>query len=323
MLGLQEAVVPAVDAETVVKDRWDYSQHHLEFVTASPEHQLRIILDNPRLERPAVNADEEEENVLKALPPVTMKMLDDNTPTMHVPCTLQEPRIAYLNEFPAIGAYFAAAVKQKSGSFSSILAADTLVPHGSGQPVSSDDRDLIWELARAVASRLERYPAARIQARVEAFKYASLDEIRDAMVGLRSAQPAVTDTDEQPAHEEDAPGNTNAGEAEEGEDGNVVDNEMEEAEIDPEADSAEKAAHFGKLVRCDLRRFPGLTQVIGTPANSTLLRMWKLAVGILFEKESCWSGGNVEGHAENSGKRNQMHGPCQRADFREAGRCTT
>lgn len=245
---LQEAPAPGTDAETVVKDRWDYSQHHLEFVAASPDHQVPVILETPRLERPAVNADEEDEDVPKELPPVTIKMLDQNIPTLHVPCTLQEPRMKYLNDFPAIGAYFAAAVKQEVGRFSSILAADTLVPHGSGQPISTNDRDLIWKLARAVASRLEQYPAARIQARKAACKYMSSDEIMDAMKAVRSGQPAAADEGEQQlAPEEEATGDGDAGEAEV-DATDAADEGLEDAEIDPEAESAEKVAHFGKLV---------------------------------------------------------------------------
>eukprot|EP00892_Ulva_mutabilis_P003140 jgi/Ulvmu1/12827/UM098_0008.1 len=253
----QEPLAPATDAETVFKDRWDYSRHHLEFVTAAPDHQLPMISETPRLERPVVNADEDEEDVPKELPPVTMKMLDEHMPTLHVPCTLQEPRMKYLNEFPAIGAYFAAAVKQKVGSFSSILAADTLVPHGSGQPLSVEDRDLIWELARAVAARLERYPAARIQARTEACKYKSVDEIKEAMKVVRSGPAAFANEEEQPAPEVVATGEEEVAEAGGGA-AELADEGLEEAEIDPEAEPAEKAAHFGKLVPYLQKKVAGL-----------------------------------------------------------------
>lgn len=245
-LGLQEDTTVAVDPEAAVKDKWDYSRHHLEFVTACPDHQIPVIVENPLLERPA-RTDEEEQDAPVELPPVTMKMLDENIPTMHVPCTLDEPRFKYLNDFPAIGAYFAAATKQNSGCFSSILAADTLVPHGSGQPISTDDRDLIWELARAIATRLERCPADRIRARMQESKYPSVDEIRDEMKKLRLGDASGADggAEEAPAEEEAA--DADPGEAE-GETGDAEDDGIEEAEIDPDAELAEKAAHFGKLV---------------------------------------------------------------------------
>lgn len=245
-LGLQDNAAVDVDPEAAVKDKWDYTRHHLEFVTACPDHQIPLILDNPLLERPA-RTDEEEEDSPVELPPVTMKILDENIPTMHVPCTLDEPRVKYLNDFPAIGAYFAAATKQSSGCFSSILAADTLVPHGSGQPISAEDRDLIWELARAVSARLERYPSGRIRARTQESKYPSVDEIRDEMKTLRLGDTPGADEGAGEAPPEEAEADADPGEAEGGT-GDAEDEGIEEAELDPDAEPAEKAAYFGKLV---------------------------------------------------------------------------
>lgn len=278
-----------------MKDRWDYSRHHLEYVTACPDHQVHVVLEAPLLERPASKTEEGDEDAPVDLLPITMKILDEHTPTLHVPCTLEEPRIKYLNGFPAIGAYFAAVTQQSSGVFSSILAADTLVPHGTGQPLSADDRDLIWELARAVAARLECYPAARIQARLQECKYASVNDIEDAVKALRKRGPAVADEDVDPeaAPEEQAAEEGEPAEAE----GDATDADidaMEDAEIDPEAEPAEKVAHFGKIVRHDRnilgQRLPArCSYVVHAQCRSGICRRrWHIFRQVWWRRRTAW-----------------------------------
>lgn len=230
-----------------MQDRWDYSKHHLEYVVAYPDHQT-FILEQPLLQRPVNKSEEEEDDAPEEIPAITMKMLDEHLPTLHVPRTLEEPRVKYLNDFPAIGAYFSTATQQSSGRYSSILAADTLVPYGNGQPLSNTDRDLIWEIARAVAARLERYPSARIAARFQDRKYASIEEIKDSMKALQSSG-APTGEDAEAGPEADA-GEGDAEPAEAEADANdIADESIEEAEIDPDAEPGDKLVHFGKLVR--------------------------------------------------------------------------
>ena len=82
-------------------------------------------------------AEDADEDAPQPQAPVTFKMLDEHTPTLHVPCTADEPRAKCLAGFPALGGYAAAAaVSRKTGKYTSIVAGDTLVPHGDAAPVA-------------------------------------------------------------------------------------------------------------------------------------------------------------------------------------------
>jgi hypothetical protein len=202
------------------------------------------------LARPAPAGEEDDEEKPTEVAPITMKLLDENIPSLHVPNTLEERAVKYHNGFPGIGSYYAAAVQQQSGRFSSILAADTLVPHGDGQPLSDEDRAFIWDMALVVAKCLERYPAARIEARKRPGLEPSIEDVREALKAIRGGggPPAQEGNSAGEGEAELKEGEGGAGDAAPAEDGAPVDEEEEETKLDPEADPAAQVEHFSKQV---------------------------------------------------------------------------
>jgi hypothetical protein len=69
-----------------------------------------------------------------------------------------ESRVKFFKGFPKIGAYQACGVQvQDNGSnvFRAVIAADTLFPEGSGQPLSQEDQDFIWDVSLALGKACE------------------------------------------------------------------------------------------------------------------------------------------------------------------------
>ena len=238
-----------VDPESVKKDNWDYSKYHLQYIAAAPAHQARTVSYTQLLERPAPVAEDEDEGKPQELVPITMKILDENMPSVYVPNTLNEPRVKFHNGFPAVGAYCASAAKQGTGQFSCILAADTLVPHGDGQPFSREDRDFVWDLSLVVSKRLERFSADRIKSRLQPSMAPTIEELKESLKAIREA-PANPDgnaeTAEEPAQAED--GAAEDAPAAEEEAAPPAEEEEELPELDPEAEPAAKVEHYKKAV---------------------------------------------------------------------------
>jgi hypothetical protein len=233
------APVVNIDPESVKKDKWDYSKHHFQYAAAAPAHQAGTVTRTQILERPPPVAEDEENIAPKELVPITMKILDENMPLLHVPNTLKEPRVKFHNGFPAIGAYCAAAVKQATGQFSCILAADTLPPHGDGQPFTQEDLDFVWDLSLVVSKRLERYSAARISARIQECMAPTIETVKESLKAIREA----TAPKESP---KEATGNEGAAQ----EEASPPAEEPEELpELDPEAEPAAQVEHYKKVVR--------------------------------------------------------------------------
>lgn len=248
---LQVAPVVPADPESIKKDKWDYSKHHLQYTAAAPAHQASTVSRTQLLERPAPVADDEDEGKPKELAPITMKILDENMPSVHVPNTLNEPRVKFHNGFPAVGAYCASAAKQTTGQFSCILAADTLVPHGDGQPFCRDDRDFVWDLSLVVSQRLERYAAARIGARLQLCMTPTIEEMKESLKAIRKAPTKPESNGDTAAEGEPAPAEEGAEEAAAAEEEAPPPAEEEEelSELDPEADPAAQVEHYTKVVR--------------------------------------------------------------------------
>lgn len=247
-VALQEVAVEPVDPEAVKKEKWDYSRHHLQYAAAAPAHQVRVLTETQLLERPAPAAEDEEEGAVKETAPVTMKILDENMPSLHVPNTLEEPLVKFHNGFPAIGAYYAAAAKQENGQFSCILAADTLIPHGDGQPFSPQDRNFIWNLSLVVGKRIEQYQAARISARLQQCLAPTIEETKDALKAIREA-PVQKDGEEGSGEGQVAQAEDGAEEAAADEEATPAAEEEEELpELDPEAELPVQLEYYKKVV---------------------------------------------------------------------------
>jgi hypothetical protein len=157
----------AVDPETVHKRHWDYSKHILEYTAAAPVHQMRLLTDVHTLTRPPPTPEDADPDTSPPpSPPVTFRILDEHLPTLYVPSAAIEDRPVSPFGFPAFGAYYAAAsVSPASGHYTTVVAADSLAPHGTGAPVAPIDREFIWDIACAVAVRLDSFPAARVAIR--------------------------------------------------------------------------------------------------------------------------------------------------------------
>lgn len=243
-----------VDPESVKKDNWDYSKYHLQYIAAAPAHQARTVSYTQLLERPAPVAEDEDEGKPQELVPITMKILDENMPSVYVPNTLNEPRVKFHNGFPAVGAYCASAAKQGTGQFSCILAADTLVPHGDGQPFSREDRDFVWDLSLVVSKRLERYSAARISARLQQGMEPTIEEVKESLKAIREAptQPesnGETATDSAQAEKGAVEAAADDEAAPAAEDAVPQGEEEDLPELDPEAEPSAKVEHYKKVVR--------------------------------------------------------------------------
>jgi hypothetical protein len=70
-----------------------------------------------------------------------------------------EPRVKFFKNLPRIGGYVAAAVPAAGaaptdGFYQAILAADTLLPQGTGQAFSPEDVKFIWDVAQGLGKAL-------------------------------------------------------------------------------------------------------------------------------------------------------------------------
>lgn len=66
----------------------------------------------------------------------------------------------FLRGLPKIGGYCAVAVPAgpsgpSAGTFQAVLAADSLLPDGSGQALSAADVTVLWDIAQALGTALD------------------------------------------------------------------------------------------------------------------------------------------------------------------------
>ena len=52
----------------------------------------------------------------------------------------KSPGVHFFDEFPRLGSYFAHGVKLTTGELRSILCCDTIIPYGTGKPLSAADK---------------------------------------------------------------------------------------------------------------------------------------------------------------------------------------
>lgn len=83
-----------------------------------------------------------------------------------VPAAAAQPRIKFLRGVPSVGGYTAVAVPSgaggpSSGRYQAILAADTLLPDGSGQALGPEEVGLLWDVAQALGKALDAATATR------------------------------------------------------------------------------------------------------------------------------------------------------------------
>lgn len=86
---------------------------------------------------------------------------------VQVPAVAAEPRVKFLRGLPKVGGYCAVAVPvggtsgPASGSFQAVLAADSLLPEGSGQALSAGDVTVLWDIAQALGAALDAAAAIK------------------------------------------------------------------------------------------------------------------------------------------------------------------
>jgi hypothetical protein len=229
------------DPEAVYKRTWDYSKHHFEYTAVAPAHQVHLLTTLKTLHRPPPPPEDDDEYVSHPTP-IIFRLLDENIRALHVPSTADEPRPLSLSDFPALGAYYAAAaVSKDSGRFISVVAANSLVPNGDGAHVSAEDQQFISDVACAVGERLDAFPRERITARAHSKARTATDALHEELKALRVLLPP-------PAPPEDAM--VEGVETTEGEVGDPTEGGADgEAEGDTKADPVNAVANLTKQVR--------------------------------------------------------------------------
>jgi hypothetical protein len=74
--------------------------------------------------------------------------------------------VKFLRGLPKIGGYCAVAVPAGpsgalAGAFQAVLAADSLLPEGSGQALSAADVTVLWDIAQALGKALDTAAGAK------------------------------------------------------------------------------------------------------------------------------------------------------------------
>jgi hypothetical protein len=86
---------------------------------------------------------------------------------LQVPAVAAEPRVRFLRGLPKVGGFCAVAVPvggasgPASGTFQAVLAADSLLPEGSGQALSAGDVTVLWDIAQALGAALDAAAAIK------------------------------------------------------------------------------------------------------------------------------------------------------------------
>jgi hypothetical protein len=90
---------------------------------------------------------------------------------LQVPVVAAEPRVKFLRGLPKVGGYCAVAVPAgpsgpSAGTFQAVLAADSLLPEGSGAALSAGDVTVLWDIAQALGKALDAAAAVKRWARL-------------------------------------------------------------------------------------------------------------------------------------------------------------
>lgn len=136
----------------------DYSKKYFAYVAASigQEHVL-----DADIRRPAPPEGDAEEDAKPEPVPYTFRILDEKLPMVYISNVANEERIKFFRRFPKIGSYQACGIALgPNAEFKAVVAADTLFPEGSGQPLSPEDRDFIWEVSQSLCKAMNHVAGA-------------------------------------------------------------------------------------------------------------------------------------------------------------------
>ncbi|EFJ44886.1 radial spoke protein 2 [Volvox carteri f. nagariensis] len=132
-------------------------------------------------------------------------------PMVYVANVANEERIKFFRKFPKIGSYQACGIAlSPNAEFKAVVAADTLFPEGSGQPLSAEDRDFVWEVSQSLTKALDGVAAAATAALMGSSAAAALEALKAKLAELRTqatseAQAAAPTPKEGEEEEEEAP----------------------------------------------------------------------------------------------------------------------
>eukprot|EP00775_Hariotina_reticulata_P001846 gene1846-2179_t len=192
----------AEGARSAIPPLPNYSKKLLQYVAASKGHEFMTKL---QLKRPPAADDDSGAPAEQA--PITFKILDEHVPLLEVPTVSTEPRVKFLRNFPRIGGYCAAAVPSgplgpAGGSYHAVLAADTLLPEGHGQPLTALEVSLVWDVAQALGKALD---AAGVALQKDAARGGAVEALAELQAAVEAArkdappQAAAVEVVEDPA----------------------------------------------------------------------------------------------------------------------------
>ena len=117
----------------------------------------------------------------------------------------QGETVAFLKGFPRVGAYFAVPIKLATGEIAGMLCMDTLKgpAGGSGRPISTEDKDLLREVAHNASVALNA--AAEMRAAKLALAAEEQAAIAEALAATDDPKPELADGQEPPPDPEPEP----------------------------------------------------------------------------------------------------------------------
>eukprot|EP00238_Polyblepharides_amylifera_P001938 CAMPEP_0196601920 /NCGR_PEP_ID=MMETSP1081-20130531/96160_1 /TAXON_ID=36882 /ORGANISM="Pyramimonas amylifera, Strain CCMP720" /LENGTH=652 /DNA_ID=CAMNT_0041927817 /DNA_START=79 /DNA_END=2037 /DNA_ORIENTATION=- len=150
---------------------FDYRTKILNYVAASKEQEFMLakqLLRLPKVYGEDEEPDEEEEEEEGAPPPtvnqgVTFELVDQGLNALDVPNVFYKEGVHFFEDFPRLGGYFAHGVKLNSKELRQLVCCDTLLPAGSGKPLSPLDKDYVAIVARTMSDALDHAEASRIK----------------------------------------------------------------------------------------------------------------------------------------------------------------
>lgn len=117
----------------------------------------------------------------------------------------QGETVAFLKGFPRVGAYFAVPIKLATGEIAGMLCMDTLKgpAGGSGRPISTEDKDLLREVAHNASVALNA--AAEMRAAKLALAAEEQAAIAEALAATEDPKPELADGEDPPPEPEPEP----------------------------------------------------------------------------------------------------------------------
>eukprot|EP00195_Chlamydomonas_chlamydogama_P012815 CAMPEP_0202892798 /NCGR_PEP_ID=MMETSP1392-20130828/2487_1 /ASSEMBLY_ACC=CAM_ASM_000868 /TAXON_ID=225041 /ORGANISM="Chlamydomonas chlamydogama, Strain SAG 11-48b" /LENGTH=389 /DNA_ID=CAMNT_0049576889 /DNA_START=171 /DNA_END=1336 /DNA_ORIENTATION=+ len=152
--GGEAAAEEGEDGVVKVPRPIDYSKKYFSYMAASAMNEF---MANVELRRPPPPPEDADEDFQPEPAAFTFRILDERMPMVYTPNVAFDKTVKFFRNFPKIGAYQACGIQSGPGTeFKAIVAADTLFPEGSGQSLSQEDQDFIWEVSLALGKAYDK-----------------------------------------------------------------------------------------------------------------------------------------------------------------------